>query len=367
MNVPLVDLKAQLPLVEKEIREGWDRIVANTAFILGKDVADFEAAFAEFTGSKHCIGVGNGTDAIEIACRALGIGRGDEVIVQANTFIATALGIERAGATPVLVDSDPEYDLIDPKLVEAKITKATKAIFPVHLYGQMAPMAPIMALAKAHDLAVLEDCAQCHGATQDGKRAGTLGKAGAYSFYPGKNLGAFGDAGAVVAETPEIAAKIKALRNYGSEVKYHHPETGFNSRLDPLQAVVLRAKLKHLAGWNDKRRAAAARYDAMLAGVSSVVAPKTLPGNEHVWHLYVIRVPERDRVLARLNEAGVGAGIHYPVPIHLQGAFAHLKHSRGDFPVAEKAADSILSLPLFPEITEAQQSFVVDTLKKAVG
>jgi dTDP-4-amino-4,6-dideoxygalactose transaminase len=367
MNVPLVDLKAQLPLVEKEIREGWDRIVQNTAFILGKDVAEFEAAFAEFTGSKHCIGVGNGTDAIEIACRALGIGPGDEVIVPANTFIATALGVERAGAKCVLVDCEADHQLIDPKLVEAKITKATKAIFPVHLFGQMAPMAPIMDIAKAKGIAVLEDCAQSHGATQNGTRCGTQGRAAAYSFYPGKNLGAFGDAGAVVTDAPEIATKVKALRNYGSEVKYHHPETGFNSRLDPLQAVVLKAKLKHLAGWNEKRRAAAARYDALLRDVRGVEAPKTLAGNVHVWHLYVVRVAERDRVLARLNEAGVGAGIHYPVPIHLQGAFSHLHHSRGDFPVAEKAANEIVSLPLFPEITEAQQEFVVDALKKAVS
>jgi dTDP-4-amino-4,6-dideoxygalactose transaminase len=367
MNIPLVDLKAQLPLIEAEVREGWDRIVQNTAFILGKEVSDFEAEFATFSGSAYCVGVANGTDAIEIACRALDIGRGDEVIVPANTFIATALGVERAGATPVLVDCDAEFDLIDPSAIEDKITKDTRAIFPVHLYGQMAPMKRVMEIAQKHNIAVLEDVAQAHGASQDGSfRAGTFGAAGAYSFYPGKNLGAFGDAGAVVTEGKELAAKMRALRNYGSEVKYHHPETGFNSRLDPLQAVVLRAKLKHLAKWNDARRAAAARYEALLRDVDGVSLPKTLPGNVHVWHLYVIRVANRDAVLKRLNEQGVGAGIHYPVPIHLQGAFAHLGHTKGTFPNTEKSAETILSLPLFPEITEAQQSYVADALKKAL-
>jgi dTDP-4-amino-4,6-dideoxygalactose transaminase len=366
LHVPLVDLKAQLPAVEAEIRSGWDRIVANTAFILGPEVSSFEAEFAKFTGSANCVSVANGTDAIEIACRALGIGSGDEVIVPANTFIATALGVVRAGATPVLVDVDPQYQLLDPLQVERKLSKATKAIAAVHLYGQMAPMRPIVEIANAKGLMVIEDCAQAHGAVQDGTPAGVSSGAAAYSFYPGKNLGAFGDAGAVVTESPSTAAKIKALRNYGSEVKYHHPELGFNSRLDPLQAVVLRAKLKHLARWNDQRRRAAQRYDSMLEQLPGIVPPATMAGNEHVWHLYVVCVPHRDRVLARLNEAGVGAGVHYPVPIHLQGAFAHLKHAKGDFPRTERLADEILSLPIFPEISEAQQSYVVDMLKRAL-
>jgi dTDP-4-amino-4,6-dideoxygalactose transaminase len=366
MSVPLVDLKAQLPAVDAEIRAGWDRIVSNTAFILGQEVSSFESEFASFTGSAHCVGVANGTDAIEVACRALGIGRGDEVIVPANTFIATALGVVRAGASPVFVDVDPQYHLIDPRQIEQKLSKATKAIAAVHLYGQMAPMQPLLEIAKAKGLLVLEDCAQAHGASQFGVRAGLSSGAAAYSFYPGKNLGAFGDAGAVVTESAVTAQKARALRNYGSELKYHHPELGFNSRLDPLQAVVLRAKLKHLARWNEMRRRAAKRYDALLEQVPDVVRPATAKGNEHVWHLYVVSVPKRDRVAARLNEAGVGAGVHYPVPIHLQGAFAELGHSRGDFPCAERAAEEILSLPLFPEITEAQQSYVVDALRRAL-
>jgi len=364
-NVPLVDLKAQLPAIEGEVREGWDDVLKNTAFILGKRVADFEAEFATFCEVSHSVGVGNGTDALEIAMRALGIGPGDEAIVPTNTFIATALAVSRAGATPVLVDVDEDYQLIDPKAVEAAITPKTKAIVPVHLFGQIAPMDPILALAKKHDLKVLEDLAQSQGARQNGKRAGAFGVVGGTSFYPGKNIGAFGDGGAVVTDSDEVNTKLRALRNYGSDVKYHHPEQGFNSRLDPLQAVVLSAKLKRLEKWNGMRRAAAARYDAMLEGVDCIL-PKTMEGNEHVWHLYVVRVQNRDGVLKKLHEAGIGAGIHYPVPVHLQGAYADLGHSEGAFPVAEKVAKEILSLPLFPEITEAQQQQVVDALKSAL-
>ena len=311
----------------------------------------------------HCIGVANGTDALEIAMRAVGIGPDDEVIVPANTFIATALGASRAGATPVLVDIDEAHQLIDPSKVEEKITERTKAIVPVHLFGQIAPMAPILEIAKKHDLLVLEDLAQSQGARQNGRRCGGFGHIGGTSFYPGKNLGAFGDAGAVVTTSAALEKKARALRNYGSEIKYHHPETGFNSRMDPLQAAVLSAKLKRLEQWNQQRRDAAARYAAMLEGTAGVTLPFAAEGNEHVWHLYVVRVAERDRVLNALHEAGIGAGVHYPIPIHLQGAYAHLGHSEGDFPMAEKAAKEILSLPLFPEITEEQQARVVEVLK----
>jgi dTDP-4-amino-4,6-dideoxygalactose transaminase len=366
MNIPLVDLKTQLQQIDAEVRDGWERVLANTAFILGPDVKEFESEFARFSGAAHCIGVANGTDAIELAVRALGIGPGDEVILQANTFIATALGVERAGAKTVLVDSDPDYDLIDVTKIEAAITDRTRAIMPVHLYGQAAPMEAILEIAKARGLDVLEDAAQAHGAKRNGKPVATFGAAAGFSFYPGKNLGAFGDGGAVVTESAEIDTKIRALRNYGSDVKYYHPETGFNSRLDTLQAVVLRAKLSRLAKWNEARRTAAARYDAMLEGLPGVIRPKTLEGNEHVWHLYVIRVPNRDDVLARLHEAKIGAGIHYPIPIHRQGAFAHLGHREGDFPNAEQSSKSILSLPMFAEITEEQQSYVVDALEKAL-
>jgi dTDP-4-amino-4,6-dideoxygalactose transaminase len=366
-NIPLVDLKAQHRQVADEVTRGFAGVLENTSFILGKEVAAFEQAFAQFSGAKHCIGVANGTDALELVIRAAGIGAGDEVIVPANTFIATPLAVARAGAKPVLVDSDPVHHLIDVAAVEAKITPRTKALMPVHLYGQLAPMAELLEIAKRHNLVVLEDAAQAQGAKQNGQVAGSIGLAAGTSFYPGKNLGAYGDAGGVLTNSDQIAAKVRALRNYGSEVKYHHPETGFNSRLDTLQAVVLSAKLSRLAQWNQQRRDAAKRYGELLAGVGAVTLPQTRQGNEHIWHLYVVRVPNRDEVLKKLNAAGVGAGIHYPVPVHLQGAFAHLGHNKGDFPVSETAAGEILSLPMFAEITPAQQERVASELKKAVG
>ena len=367
MGIPLVDLKASLKTVESEVRAGFDRILANTAFILGPEVAAFEEEFAEFSGVSHAVGVANGTDAIELALRGLGIGTGDEVILPCNTFIATALGVQRAGATPVLVDCDPTYHLIDVAALEAAISPRTKALMPVHLYGQSAPSESLAEIASKHSLRLVEDAAQAHGATRHGKAVGSEAAAAGFSFYPGKNLGAFGDAGAVTTNDNDLAKKLRALRNYGSDVKYHHPETGFNSRLDALQAVVLRAKLKHLAKGNRQRRDAAARYHQLLDDLKEVIRPETMEGNEHVWHLYVIRVPARDRTLERLRESGIGAQIHYPIPIHLQGAFGHLGHHEGDFPVAERAAKEILSLPLFPEITEAQQIQVVDELKRALA
>jgi dTDP-4-amino-4,6-dideoxygalactose transaminase len=337
-------------------------VLERTAFILGDEVAAFERAYAAFAGVRHCIGVGNGTDALELALRAIGVGPGDEVIIPANTFIATAAAVVRAGATPALVDCDPVHLLIDSERAAARVTARTKAIIPVHLYGQGAPVE-----ALGNGVAIVEDAAQSQGATRHGRSLGAFGIVAGTSFYPGKNLGAYGDAGAVLTDADDVAQKVRALRNYGSEVKYAHPEIGFNSRLDPLQAVVLAAKLRRLAAWNDARRAAAERYDVLLAGVAGVIRPSTLPGNEHVWHLYVVRVRRRDNVLRKLNEAGIGAGIHYPVPIHLQGAFTGLGHRRGDFPVAEAAADEILSLPLYPHITAAQQERVVDALRAALA
>ncbi|HJK98092.1 MAG TPA: DegT/DnrJ/EryC1/StrS family aminotransferase [Polyangiaceae bacterium LLY-WYZ-14_1] len=364
--VPLVDLGAQHREVADQVRKGWEEVLAKTAFVLGPAVTDFERAYAGFVGVDHCIGVGNGTDALEIAMRALGIGPGDEAILPANSFIATALAVARAGATPVLVDVDPVHQLIDPAQVAAALTPRTKALVPVHLFGQCAPMGPLVALARDRGLHLLEDAAQSQGARQDGQPAGGFGVASGTSFYPGKNLGAYGDAGAILTDDPEVATRCRNLRNYGSDVKYHHPETGFNSRLDTLQAVVLRAKLDRLSDWNAARRAAAARYDELLGDLPEVARPATAPGNEHVWHLYVVRVPDRDQVLARLQAEKIGAGIHYPVPIHLQGAFAHLGRGQGSFPVAEAAAREILSLPLFPQITEAQQARVVDVLGRAL-
>ncbi|MDQ3757840.1 MAG: DegT/DnrJ/EryC1/StrS family aminotransferase [Actinomycetota bacterium] len=364
--MPLVDLKAQHEQVRDEVQRGWEAVLSRTAFVLGDEVGEFEQAFADFSGVRHCIGVANGTDALELALRAAGIGLGDEVIVPANTFIASALAVARAGATPVLVDVDPDTHLLDLDRAADAVSPRTRAVMPVHLYGQVAPMAEVQALAHAHDLVVVEDAAQAQGARRSGRTAGGFGLVAGTSFYPGKNLGAYGDAGAVLTDDDAIAGRIRALRNYGSEVKYHHPETGFNSRLDTLQAVVLSAKLRRLAGWNEQRRQAAARYDELLADLEEVARPVTLEGNEHVWHLYVVRVPDRDRVLASLHDAGVGAGIHYPVPVHLQGAFAHLGQGPGSFPVTEQAAAEILSLPMYAEITPEQQQQVVDALRKAV-
>jgi dTDP-4-amino-4,6-dideoxygalactose transaminase len=366
MGIPLVDLKWQHAQVAEDIKAGMADVMANTAFILGPQVGIFERAFAGFQGSPYCVGVGSGTDALELGLRALGVGPGDEVIAPANTFIATVLAATRCGATPVLVDCDPVHYLIDPDQVEAAITPRTKAIIPVHLYGQLAPMAPILEIAERHGVAVLEDAAQAHGARQDGKLAGHFGAAAAFSFYPGKNLGAYGDAGAVTTTDPAVHELVLKLRNWGSGRKYYHPEKGFNSRLDTIQAVVLSAKLDRLAEWNSMRQIAADRYVDALEDVAGIQLPSAAPGNEHVWHLYVVRVPERDAILAALNEAGVGAGIHYPIPIHLQGAYAELGQGHGTFPVTETAAGDILSLPMFQGITMEQQRVVANTLRGAL-
>jgi len=365
--IPLVDLRAQHQAIATDVERGFARVLEATAFILGEEVAAFEREYAEFSQVAHCVGVANGTDALEIALRALGIGPGDDVIVPTNSFFATAAAVARAGAKPVLVDCDPTHHLIDVASARARLTQWTKAIIPVHLYGQIAPMEEVAALAAERELVVVEDAAQAQGASRNGHVAGGFGAAAGTSFYPGKNLGAYGDAGAVLTNSAEVTKHVRALRNYGSEVKYEHPELGFNSRLDALQAAVLRVKLRRLAAWNAARRRAARRYDELLAQVSAVQPPATLEGNEHVWHLYVVRVPRRDEVLARLNAEGIGAGIHYPVPIHLQGAFSHLGHRQGDFPVAEAAAAELLSLPIFPEITAEQQERVVAALVRALG
>jgi len=365
--IPLVDLAAQHAAVAAEVADGWQQVLARTAFIDGPQVAAFEAEYAAFIGAGHCVGVANGTDAIEIALRALGIGAGDECILPANTFIATAEAVCRAGATPVLVDgADDGTYLIDTAAVEAAVTPRTRAIIPVHLYGQAAPVERLLPLATRMGAWVVEDAAQSQGARRNGAGAGALAHAAATSFYPGKNLGAYGDAGAALTGSGEVAARMRVLRSHGSARKYEHQVMGVNSRLDTLQAVVLSAKLRRLAGWNEARRAAAQRYHTLLAGLDDVVQPQTLDGNEHVWHLYVVRVPDRDRVLKELQAAGIGAGIHYPVPIHLSEAFAGLGYAEGAFPVAERAARELLSLPLFAEITAGQQEQVALALKSAL-
>lgn len=366
-TIPLVDLFAQHLEVVDEVEQALERIIRQSDFILGDAVDAFEAAFADFSGVSHCVAVGSGTDAIEIILRASGIGAGDEVLVPANTFIATAFAVTRCGATPIFVDCDPAAHLIDPEQAARRIGPRTKAIIPVHLYGQIAPMESLRDAVLNDGLLCIEDAAQAHGAVRNGIPAGGFGLAGAVSFYPAKNLGAYGDGGAVITNSASLMQQVRALRNYGSRSKYEHAVIGYNSRLDTLQAAILNAKLAHLAAWNDARRSAARRYDELLRGAEEVITPQTLPGNEHVWHLYVVRVPRRDRVLQRLRDAGVGAAIHYPVPIHLQEAFRHLGHQPGDFPVAEGVSQEILSLPLYPHITAEQQECVVTELRRALS
>ena len=365
--IPLVDLHAAHAEVADEVASGFRRVASDAAFIKGAEVAAFEREFASFCAAAHCIGVANGTDAIELALRASGLPVGAEVVVPANTFVATAEAVVRAGGRPVFVDVDPDYLLLDPRCVSKAVGPQTAAIVPVHLYGQLAPMDALTEIAQQRGIAVVEDAAQAHGAIQAGRAAGAVGVAAATSFYPGKNLGAYGDAGAVLTSSADIARRVRLLGDHGSEHKYEHVELGFNSRLDTLQAVVLRAKLSRLAKWNELRRRAAARYTDLLADIDDVTLPRTAPGNIHVWHLYVIQVPRRDQVIKILNDHGVRAAIHYPVPVHLQPAFRDYGYSQGAFPVAEAAAGRILSLPLHPHITAAQQRAVARMLRRALA
>lgn len=365
-SVPFMDLAWQHAQISDEVERGFADVLATTAFIGGPAVGAFEAEFAEYSGTRHAVGVANGTDAIELGLRAHGIGRGDEVILPANTFIATAEAVDRAGATPVLVDCDDEYLLIDPDLVAERITDRTRAVIGVHLYGQMAPMERLAEVVAGTDVILFEDAAQAQGATRHGAGIGSFGTA-ATSFYPGKNLGAYGDGGAVLSNDEGLAALVRTIGAHGSSRRYYHDVKGVNSRLDTLQAVVLRAKLAHLDKWNALRRDAAARYDELLRDVDAVRLPGTADGNEHVWHLYVVRVDDRERVMAELGDAGVGVAIHYPVPVHLHPAFADLGYGAGDFPVSESSAGRIMSLPMYPGLTGHQQQVTADSLRTAVG
>jgi dTDP-4-amino-4,6-dideoxygalactose transaminase len=357
MNVPLVDLKIQYERIKDEVDAEWKRVFANTSYVLGPAVNDFEQEFAAYSSVDHCIGVANGGDALELCLRALDIGHGDEVIVPANTFAATAMAVLQAGATPVAVDVDEHHHLIDPSLIESAITERTKAIIPVHLFGQLAPMEEIINIARRHDLRVIEDAAQCQGATQYGKHAGQFGDMAATSFYPGKNLGAFGDGGAVLTRDNDLATRVRRLRNYGGIAKYEHIESGRNSRLDSLQAAVLSVKLRHLDAWNDERRAVATTYLDSLAGLPTIQLPAVLDGNEHVWHLFVIKVADRDEVLTQLNEAGVGAGIHYPSTVN------SLATVPMGTPVAEHQARAMISLPIFPGMTNDAVMTVIEKVR----
>ncbi len=368
MGVPFIDLAAQQAEIAAEVEPAVLDILRRGAFVGGPEVAAFEEEYARFLGVTHCIGVGNGTDAVELALRAVGVRSGGEVIMPANTFIATAEAATRIGAIPVPVDVDPDFLLMDPEAVEAAITPRTQAIVPVHLFGQTAPVERIDPIAAAHGIPVVEDAAQSQGAERNGRRAGTLGRVAATSFYPGKNLGASGDAGAVMTDDPDAARFVRLMGSHGSTVKYRHEIVGVNSRLDAVHAVTLRAKLRRLSAWNECRRTAAARYATLLADIPGVCAPTSMPGNTDIWHLYVVRLSQdRDRVLAELTAAGIGAGLHYPDPWHLTPAYAHLGYGPGTCPVAEHAATQILSLPMYPHLTEGQQELVAGALRTAVA
>lgn len=359
--IPFVDLRAQYLSIKAEIDEAIARVLETTAFVLGREVEAFEAAFAEYVGAKFCVGLNSGTAAVQLAAMACGLGAGDEVIVPANTFFASAEGVSTAGATPVFVDADPVSYTIDPAKIEAAITSRTRAIMPVHLYGQTADLDPISEIADRHHLFVIEDAAQAHGSLYKGKRVGALSAAGCFSFYPGKNLGAYGEGGAVVTNDAAVARRVRLLRDHGSEQKYRHEIIGYNFRLEGIQGAVLNVKLRHLERWNDLRRAHAARYDELLSE-SGLTLPREMDYARHIYHLYVVQTDERDALQKRLNEAGVQTGIHYPIPIHLQPAYASLGYKAGDFPESEQQARRVLSLPMFPELTDEQIEKVTEAI-----
>ena len=360
--IPFLDLRAGYDELRPDIDAAISRVLDSGMYILGEEVAAFEREYAAYCGCKHAIGVANGLDALHLALRAMGVGPGDEVIVPSNTYIATWLAVSQCGATPVPVEPVEGTSNLDPALVEAAITSRTKAILPVHLYGQPADLDPILAIAARHGLRVLEDGAQAQGARYKGRRVGGHGDAVAWSFYPGKNLGAYGDAGAITTNDDALAEQLRVLRNYGSRVKYVNDVQGWNSRLDPLQAAVLRVKLAHLDDWNARRRAIAARY---LDGLrdAGVALPEVPEWAEPAWHLFVVRSPRRDALQARLGEAGIGTLIHYPLPPHRQQAYAELGLSADAFPIANRLADQLLSLPIGPHQSEAATAAVIDAVR----
>lgn len=361
-TVPFVDLRAQYDAIRDDVRAAMDQVLERGDFILGGSVTAFEDAFARYTGRRYAVGLDSGLSGIELGLRALGIGPGDEVVTAANSFIASALPLTYLGATPVLVDADPVSWNLDVEQLETVITPRTKAILPVHLYGRTADMNAVRAVAERHGLIVFEDACQAHGARYRGEPAGSLGHGAAFSFYPAKNLGAFGDAGAFVSDDEDAVERVRMLRNYGSRVKYQHELPGMNRRLDTLQAAVLLVKLTHLDAWNDARRRHAARYDELLAD-TGLGLPAPAPEGEHVHHLYVVRSDDRDSLREHLAHQGVATGIHYPVPIHLQPAYRSLGYRPGDFPVAERLADEILSLPMYPELPADAIERVADVVR----
>lgn len=364
MEVPFLSFNAAHDKIYDELISTSKRVIDSGWFINGVEVTAFESAWAEFLGTRMCVGVNSGLDALELSLRAAKVGRGDEVIVPSNTYIATALAATQVGAKPVFVEPVPSTHLIDTDRIEEAITSRTKAIIPVHLYGQAVDMQSAMAIANRHGLFVVEDNAQAHGATWRGQRTGSFGHANATSFYPGKNLGALGDAGAVTTNDSQLARQIKMLRNYGSEIKYNNEIIGYNKRLDEMQAAFLSVKLKHLEAWTAARQAIADQYLNGLAGVGDLILPVTQPNATHVYHLFVIRSNYRDDLAKYLNKNGIGTLIHYPIPPHLQTCYADLGHRQGDFPIAEELADKVLSLPIWPGMTSIQIQRVVDVTQR---
>ena len=368
MQVPFLDLQTQYQSIKPEVDSAIQEVINSCAFILGPAVKEFENNFAEYIGVNHAIGVDSGTQAIELALRAVGLEPGDEVIAPANTFIASVLPISRLGAKPVLVDINPKTYNIDVEKIEAAITPRTKVILPVHLYGQpVTEMEKLLDIAERHNLTVVEDTAQSHGAKYKGQRAGSFGKVAAFSFYPGKNLGAYGDGGAVVTNDDEIAEKVRQLRNYGQSKKYHHDQLGFNHRLDSIQAAVLNVKLQYLDEWNDGRRKNANLYLKELAATEGVILPHVPSEVEPVWHIFAIRTQKRDGMMAFLKENGISTGIHYPIPIHMQKSYQHLDYEKGDFPITEKIAKELISLPMCAELSEEMVVYVCDKIKEFLG
>ncbi len=364
--IPLVDLQAQYRSIKPEIEAAVTRVLENAQFILGPAVAAFETDFAAYCGASEAVGVSSGTAALHLALAAAGVGPGDEVITVPYTFVATVAAIEYVGARPVLVDVEPHYWTMDPARFEAAITPRTKAVIPVHLYGQPADMDPILAIARRHGLIVIEDAAQAHGSEYYRRRCGSMGDVACFSFYPGKNLGAYGEGGAVVTNDPAMARKIRLLRAWGEETRYEHRYRAFNYRMDGIQGAVLGVKLKHMERWTEARRAHAAEYSRQLAG-TSVTLPVERAGARHVYHLYVVQLADRDHWRARLSDAGVQTGVHYPIPVHLQPAYRDLGYAEGAFPVAEAAARAVLSLPIYPELTAAQIGEVASVLRAEVA
>jgi dTDP-4-amino-4,6-dideoxygalactose transaminase len=364
--IPFLNLKAQHAAIEQDLLAAFKETLASTQFVLGKEVAAFEEEFAAYSGGRFGIGVNSGTSALHLALLAAGVGPGDEVITVSCTFVATVAAVDYTGARPVFVDVDPDTLNMDVTRIEAAITDRTKAILPVHLHGQPADMDPILEIARRHNLVVIEDAAQAHGAEYKGRRVGSIGDMGCFSFYPGKNLGACGEGGMVVTNNEDYAQRIRMLRDWGQERKYHHTLKGFNYRLEGVQGAMLRVKLRHLDAWTEGRRKNADHYKELLAG-SGITIPVEAPYARHVYHVYGIRVPDRDAVQAALQARDIQTGIHYPIPVHLQKAYQEFGFGPGDLPVTEKASAELLSLPMFPELARSQVEEVCDALLNAVG